>query len=58
MSTAQTMLKAIIPSPAEIGREALIVILGALVAAAVIGQLPALRDWMKAQWGGAPNGST
>lgn len=42
-----------IPKPAEIGREALIVVGGALLAALIIGQVPALRDWIKAQWGGA-----
>ncbi len=43
-----------IPSPAEISREALIVIGGALLAALVIGQLPGVRDWIKAQWGESP----
>jgi len=47
-------MKALIPKPAEVGREAVVVILGAIVAAAVIGQLPALRQWIKDQWGGAP----
>jgi hypothetical protein len=45
---------AFIPKPAEIGREALIVIAGALVAAFVIGQLPGVREWIKRQWDGAP----
>lgn len=44
----------LIPKPAEVGREALIVLLGAIVAAAVIGQFPALRTWIKAQWDDAP----
>lgn len=48
---------ALIPKPVEIGREALIVIAGALVAALIIGQLPSVRDWIKRQWGGAPQGT-
>lgn len=44
-------LKKIIPAPADVGREAVIVIAGALVAALVIGQLPGLREWIKRQWG-------
>jgi len=47
---------AIIPKPAEALREALVVIAGALIAAAIIGQLPTVRAWIKAQWGGAPQG--
>lgn len=47
-------LPAVIPKPVEIGREALIVLAGAIIAAAVVGQFPALRDWMRAQWGGTP----
>ena len=42
-----------IPSAPEVGREAVIVIAGALLAAFIVGQLPALRDWIKRQWGGA-----
>lgn len=45
---------AFIPKPAEVAREALIVLAGAVVAAFVIGQIPAVRDWIKAQWDGAP----
>lgn len=48
------MKPAFIPAPAEIAREALIVIAGAVIAAAVVGAVPALRDWIKAQWDGAP----
>lgn len=48
-------LKNIIPAPADVGKEAIIVIAGALVAALVIGQLPGLRDWIKAQWSGTTN---
>ncbi|MFT7724132.1 MAG: hypothetical protein QM788_15090 [Roseateles sp.] len=46
-------LPAYVPKPAEIGREAIIVLAGALIAAAVIGQLPSVRAWMKRQWDGA-----
>lgn len=45
----------VIPTVPEITREALVVIGGAIVAALVIGQLPALKAWIKAQWGDAPN---
>lgn len=45
---------AIIPKPVEVGREALIVLGGALLAAFVMGQFPALRAWVKKQWDGAP----
>lgn len=44
-----------IPGPAALAREALIVMGGAIIAAAVIGQVPALRDWIKKQWAGTPN---
>lgn len=44
----------LIPTFPEITREALVVIGGALLAAAVIGQLPAVRDWIKRQWGDPP----
>lgn len=42
------------PTPTEIGREAIIVLGGALLAALIVGQLPGVREWIKAQWGGAP----
>ena len=48
-------LKNIIPSAPEIGREALIVIGGAIVAAIIMGYVPALQDWIKAQWNGTPH---
>ncbi len=35
---------------AEVGRETLIVLGGALVAAFIVGQFPSVRAWMKAQW--------
>lgn len=44
----------LIPKPVEIGREALLVIAGAVVAAFIIGQVPGVRDWIKRQWDGAP----
>ena len=44
----------IIPSFTLIGREALIVVGGAIIAAAIIGNLPPLRDWIKRQWGDTP----
>lgn len=47
-------MKSIIPTLPDIGREALIVVGGAIVAAFIIGQIPALRDWIKAQWAEAP----
>lgn len=47
-------IKAAIPGGTEIVREALIVIGGAIIAAFVIGQLPALRDWIKSQWADTP----
>lgn len=45
---------AIIPKPEAVGREALIVIGGALLAAFVMGRFPKLREWVKRQWDGAP----
>lgn len=44
----------IIPTVPEVTREALVVLGGALLAAAIIGQLPAVRSWIKRQWGDAP----
>ena len=48
-------MKAIIPSVPEVGREALIVLAGALIAALIVGRVPAIRDWIKAQWNGTPH---
>ena len=45
-------VKAIIPKPAEIGREALIVLGGAILAALIIGKLPGVKAWVKKQWEG------
>lgn len=44
----------IIPSIPEIGREALIVVGGAILAALIVGNIPALRDWIKLQWQDTP----
>lgn len=38
------------PSLPEVAREALIVVGGALLAALIVGQLPAVKDWIKKQW--------
>jgi hypothetical protein len=43
-----------VPAPAEVGREALIVLGGALLAALIIGHLPGVKAWIKAQWGDTP----
>lgn len=43
-----------VPTLPEVTREAIIVLAGAVLAAFVIGQFPALRDWIKNQWDGAP----
>ena len=40
----------LIPKPTEIGREALIVLAGAIVAAFIIGQFPPVKAWIKKQW--------
>lgn len=45
----------ILPTAPEIAREALIVVGGAIVAAIIVGQMPALRDWIKRQWADTPN---
>lgn len=47
-------LAQVVPKWHEIGREALIVLGGALIAAVVVGQLPGLKAWIKAQWGDTP----
>ena len=48
-------LAAILPKPLDIGREALIVIGGAIVAAVIISQLPGLQAWIKKQWNNTPH---
>lgn len=40
----------IIPSLPEISREALIVIAGAVLAAAIMSQFPGVKAWIKRQW--------
>ncbi len=43
----------------SIGREAVIVLGGAILAAVIIGQIPELRAWIARQWAGAkPGGCT
>lgn len=48
-------LDKLIPKPVEIGREALIIVGGAIVAALVVSQLPSLQAWIKAAWNGTPH---
>lgn len=45
----------LLPTPLEIGREALIVIGGAILAAYIISNVPALQSWIKAQWNETPH---
>ena len=44
-----------LPAPSAIVREAIIVVGGAILAAAVIGAIPPVRDWIKRQWAGTPS---
>jgi len=44
----------VIPVPAELAREALIVLGGAVIAALIVGQIPPLKKWIKDQWGDTP----
>lgn len=44
-------IKAIIPTPVELGREALILVGGALLAALLMRQFPALRAFIRDAWG-------
>lgn len=46
----------IIPKWTDIGREAVIVVAGAIIAALIVGQMPPVRDWIKKQWGDAHGG--
>lgn len=39
-----------IPKPGEVLREALIVLGGAIIAAVVVGQFPALKKYLQDQW--------
>lgn len=43
-----------VPSAPEVGREALIVIGGAILAALIISQVPGLKAWISKQWGDTP----
>lgn len=42
-----------LPSSREVLKETIIVLAGAVLAAFIVGQLPPLRAWMRAQWGEA-----
>lgn len=44
-------LKAIIPAPAEIARESIILICGALLAAIIMSNWPAGRTFIRNAWG-------
>lgn len=41
-----------LPSSREVVKETIIVLAGAVLAAFIVGQLPPLRAWMRAQWDG------
>jgi hypothetical protein len=43
-------IPAVIPTVPMIAREAIVVIAGALLAALIVGQLPAMKAWIKEQW--------
>lgn len=45
-----TKLPAMIPTLPEVVREGLIVLGGALLAALIIGRIPALRDFIQSNW--------
>lgn len=45
-------LKTIIPAPEAIGREAIIVVGGAILGAVIISMLPGVGAWIRAQWNG------
>lgn len=44
-------LKAFLPTPAEIGRESIILICGALLAAIIMSNWPAGRTFIRNAWG-------
>ena len=44
-------IKAVIPKPVEVGREAIILICGALLAALIMKQWPAGREFVRSAWG-------
>lgn len=39
-----------LPKPAEVARETIIVLAGAIAAAWIIGQFPGVRRWISEQW--------
>lgn len=43
-------MKQYFPTLPEISREACAVLLGAILAAAVVGMLPGLKTWLHSQW--------
>ncbi len=43
-------IKPYIPTPAQISRETITVIIGALIAAAILSQVPSVKAWIKAQF--------
>ena len=43
-------MKSLVPSAREVGREALTVIAGAIVAAWIIQQFPGVKAWVKKAW--------
>lgn len=47
-------MKKLFPSLPELGRETLIVLGGAIIAAFIVGQSPALKAWIREQWGDTP----
>jgi hypothetical protein len=42
------------PTTNEVAREAVLVLAGVLIATAVIGAFPMLRNWIKRQWSDSP----
>lgn len=43
-------LKTYLPDAPSVVRECLVVIAGAVLAAAIVGQFPKLKAWIKDQW--------
>lgn len=43
-------MKAWLPKPAEVVRESLIVVSGAVLAALIVGYMPDLKAWIKQRW--------
>lgn len=43
-------LKKLVPSWPEVGREAFIVLGGAILAAAILYQVPSVKAWIKKAW--------